>query len=106
MEPGAVVHRADAGVIGSPVFEPTVEVDIDCASDSALIEFDNSASTVHARFYVLVYHGAAQPENLVESQSDFEIVGPGDVAVYGRQVPPPRGETLTLVVTAAPRRTT
>ena len=104
VEPGAVVHRADAGVIGDPVFDPTVEVDIDCASDSALIEFDNSASTVHARFDVLVYHGAAQPENLIESQSDSEIVGPGDVAVYGRQVPPPRGETLTLVVTAAPQK--
>ena len=104
VEPGAVVHRADAGVIGDPVFEPTVEVDIDCASDSAFIKFDNSASTVHARFDVLVYHGAAQPENLVESQSDSEIVGPGDVAVYGRQVPPPRGETLTLVVTAAPQK--
>ncbi|HIE67101.1 MAG TPA: LysM peptidoglycan-binding domain-containing protein, partial [Acidimicrobiia bacterium] len=104
VEPGAVVHRADAGVIGDPVFGPTVEVDIDCASDSALIEFDNSASTVHARFDVLVYHGAAQPENLVDSQSDSEIVGPGDVAVYGLQVPPPRGETLTLVVTAAPQR--
>ncbi|MEC9427655.1 MAG: LysM peptidoglycan-binding domain-containing protein, partial [Actinomycetota bacterium] len=77
VETGAVVHRADAGVIGNPKFEPAVEVEVDCASDSALVEFDNSASTVHARFDVLVYHGAAQPENLVESQSDSEIVGPG-----------------------------
>ena len=104
VEAGAIVHRADAGVIGEPKFEPAVEVEIDCASDSALIEFDNSDSTVHARFEVLVYHGAALPENLVESQSDSAIVDPGDVSVYGRQVPPPRGETLTLVVTAAPQK--
>ena len=104
VEAGAVVHRADAGVIGNPNFEPAVEVEIDCASDSALVEFDNSASTVHARFEVLVYHGSALPENLVESQSDSEIVDPGDVSLYGRQIPPPRGETLTVVVTAAPQK--
>ena len=43
VEPGAVVHRADAGVIGDPVFEPTVEVDIDCASDSAFIKLPEEA---------------------------------------------------------------
>ena len=97
-------HTADAGVVGEPVFAPTATVDVDCDADTANIELDNSGSTVQAKYEVSVYHGDVEENNLVQSQSGDKTVDAGDVVDYGKRIPPPRGQILTILITATPQK--
>ena len=104
IEPESSSHRADAGVVGVPVFAPTATVEIDCDAGSADVVFDNSGSTVQAKYEVNVYHGDVEENNRVESQSGDKIVDAYDVVDYGKQIPPPRGQILTILITATPQK--
>ena len=53
---GETVHRADAGVVGTPVFDPESAITIDCVAESAVVELDNTGSTVEANFKVRAYY--------------------------------------------------
>ncbi len=104
IEPESSSHRADAGVVGVPVFAPTATVEIDCDAGSADVVFDNSGSTVQAKYEVNVYHGDVEENNRVQSQSGDKIVDAYDVVDYGKQIPPPRGQILTILITATPQK--
>ena len=104
IEPQMNTHTADAGVVGEPVFAPTATVDVDCDADTANIELDNSGSTVQAKYEVSVYHGDVEENNLVQSQSGDKTVDAGDVVDYGKRIPPPRGQILTILITATPQK--
>ena len=104
IEPEASSHRADAGVVGVPVFAPTATVEIDCDADTADIKLDNSGSTVQAKYEVSVYHGDVDENNLILSQSGDKAVDAGDIVDYGKRIPPPRGQILTILITATPQK--
>ena len=104
IEPQVNTHTADAGVVGEPVFAPTATVEIDCDADTADIKLDNSGSTVQAKYEVSVYHGDADENNLILSQSGDKAVEAGDIVDYGKRIPPPRGQILTILITATPQK--
>ena len=91
-------------MVGVPVFAPTATVEIDCDAGSADVVFDNSGSTVQAKYEVNVYHGNVEENNRVQSQSGDKIVDAYDVVDYGKQIPPPRGQILTIHITATPQK--
>ncbi|HJP23844.1 MAG TPA: hypothetical protein QGG16_00790, partial [Acidimicrobiales bacterium] len=95
-----IVHRPDAGVVGELVFDPEAKVEIDCATERALVELDNSVSTADAAYNVDVYHGDVTDENRISEQSGIQVVSAGDIAYYATAIPPPVGQVLTVVVTA------
>ena len=93
-----VVHRPDAGVVGELIFDPEAKVEVDCATERALVELDNSASTADAAYSVDVYHGDVTDENRISEQSGIQVVSAGDIAYYATAIPPPVGQVLTVVV--------
>ena len=94
------VHRPDAGVVGELIFDPEAKVEVDCTTERALVELDNSASTADAAYSVDVYHGDVTDENRISEQSGIQVVSAGDIAYYATAIPPPVGQVLTVVVTA------
>ena len=104
IEPETSTHTADAGVIGEPKFDPTATVEIDCDADTADISLDNSESTVQAKYEISVYHGDVDENNLVQSQSGDKIVEAYKTVEYGKYIPPPRGQILTILITATPQK--
>jgi len=104
IEPETSSHRADAGVVGEPTFAPTATVDVDCDADTTFINLDNSGSTVQAKYEISVYHGDVGESNLVQSQSGEETVEAFDIVEYGKRIPPPRGQILTILITATPQK--
>ena len=67
-----VVHRPDAGVVGELIFDPEAKVEVDCATERALVELDNSASTADAAYSVDVYHGDVTDERSEEHTSELQ----------------------------------
>ena len=96
---GETVHRADAGVVGTPVFDPESVISVDCVAESAVVELDNRGSTVEANFKVRAYYGD-YTEGDDPDHSGSQLVPPGLSQNYEKTIPPPFGELLTILVTA------
>ena len=53
-----------------------------------------------ANFKVTVYNGAVEDANEISSQSGEQLVPAGTQAFYAKAIPPPLGDTLTILATA------
>jgi len=81
------------------VFDPESAITVDCVAESAVVELDNTASTVEANFKVRAYYGDSV-EGDEPDHTGSQLVPPGVSQTYEKTIPPPFGDLLTILVSA------